>query len=215
MCISAIDRYHLRGWPSRGDYSPQLLIEAVEAVIEQDFSWLETLLVMEQGSVYKEMTSNHAHARSCSHIQIAKDDFEKRLLLILGAIPRGQKWLGSGFGWETLLNCIPGKTKSAMHMVLETCQLGNSMARHWLFGENILTDPGQVDVFPASRIPKCIQHQLRPIHRTKSGELKQSLESRDGIAESGFRIITEPGILSSVLKWTPDAQPKISLAKVM
>lgn len=60
--------------------------------------------------------------------------------------------------------------------------------------------------FPASRIPKCIQHQLQRIHRKGSERLKQPSESRNGTSESGFRIITEPGILSSVLKWTPDAE---------
>lgn len=74
------------------------------------------------------------------------------------------------------------------------------------FGENLLKDPGQVDVFPASLIPKCIQHHLQRIHRKGSEKLKQPSESRNGTSESGFRIITEPGILSSILKWTPDAE---------
>ncbi|XP_057813855.2 mitochondrial intermediate peptidase, mitochondrial [Cryptomeria japonica] len=66
------------------------------------------------------------------------------------------------------------------------------------FGENILRDPGQVDVYPASRIPKCLHNQLERIQR------RISSDARKGFTESGFRIVTEPGILSSVLKWTPD-----------
>ncbi|OVA03024.1 Peptidase M3A/M3B [Macleaya cordata] len=62
------------------------------------------------------------------------------------------------------------------------------------FSENTSIDPGFVDIFPASRIPKQIQHLLRPIYRTMPGTLK----------EKGFRITTDPGTLSSVLQWASD-----------
>ncbi|KAF6142461.1 hypothetical protein GIB67_039425 [Kingdonia uniflora] len=35
-----------------------------------------------------------------------------------------------------------------------------------MFSKNIVTDPGSVDIFPASRIPKYMQHLLKLIHRT-------------------------------------------------
>lgn len=98
------------------------------------------------------------------------------------------------------IHLCKGKLERVNRLNLAITQLGRE------FGENILKDPGQVDVFPASRIPKCIQHQLQRIHRKGSERLKQPSESRNGTSESGFRIITEPGILSSVLKWTPDAE---------
>nr|DAD33704.1 TPA_asm: hypothetical protein HUJ06_012555 [Nelumbo nucifera] len=74
------------------------------------------------------------------------------------------------------------------------------------FSENIVNDPSYVDIFPASRIPKCIQHLLRPISRPMNGTPSEPLWSRGGIKEKGFRITTDPGTLSSVLQWTPDAE---------
>ncbi|WRX17353.1 Peptidase M3A/M3B catalytic domain - like 3 [Theobroma cacao] len=74
------------------------------------------------------------------------------------------------------------------------------------YGENIIIDPGHVDIFPASRIPRPIQHLLKPIYRLKSGVSKEALGSLDDEQEKGFRIITEPHTLSSVLQWTADDQ---------
>lgn len=74
------------------------------------------------------------------------------------------------------------------------------------YGENIIIDPGHVDIFPASRIPRPIQHLLKPIYRMKSGVSKEALGSLDDEQEKGFRIITEPHTLSSVLQWTADDQ---------
>ncbi|KAK8587191.1 hypothetical protein V6N13_086193 [Hibiscus sabdariffa] len=74
------------------------------------------------------------------------------------------------------------------------------------YGENIMVDPGHVDVFPASCIPRQIQHLLKPIYRLTSGVSKESLGSFDDEQEKGFRIITEPRTLFSVLQWTADEQ---------
>ncbi|KAA3476005.1 putative mitochondrial intermediate peptidase, mitochondrial isoform X2 [Gossypium australe] len=74
------------------------------------------------------------------------------------------------------------------------------------YGENIINDPGYVDIFPASRIPRQIQHLLKPIYRLTSGVSKESLGSYEGEQEKGFRIITEPRTLFSVLQLTPDEQ---------
>ncbi|XP_020540649.1 mitochondrial intermediate peptidase, mitochondrial isoform X2 [Jatropha curcas] len=69
------------------------------------------------------------------------------------------------------------------------------------FGENISIDPGQVDIFPASRIPKNIQPLLTPVHRFTSGTSGGLLRSQK---EKGLRIITEPRTLLSVLHWASD-----------
>lgn len=74
------------------------------------------------------------------------------------------------------------------------------------YSENIITDPGHVDIFPASRIPRQIQHLLKPIYRMTSGVSKEPLGSLNDEQEKGFRIITEPRTLSTVLQWTADDQ---------
>ena len=74
------------------------------------------------------------------------------------------------------------------------------------YGENIIIDPGHVDIFPASCIPRQIQHLLKPIYRLTSGVSKESLGSQHDEQEKGFRIITEPRTLFSVLQWTTDDQ---------
>ncbi|XP_042511651.1 mitochondrial intermediate peptidase, mitochondrial [Macadamia integrifolia] len=72
------------------------------------------------------------------------------------------------------------------------------------FSENIVKDPGSVDIFPASRIPRHIQHILRPIYRSTCGTSKESMGSVNNFKEKGFRITTDPGTLSSVLQWASD-----------
>ncbi|OMO85833.1 Peptidase M3A/M3B [Corchorus capsularis] len=79
-----------------------------------------------------------------------------------------------------------GKLDSVNQLNLNTLQLCRE------YSENIIIDPGHVDVFPASRIPIPIQHLLKPIYNDQQ--------------EKGFRIITEPHTLSSVLQWTKDDQ---------
>ncbi|XP_058083190.1 mitochondrial intermediate peptidase, mitochondrial-like isoform X2 [Magnolia sinica] len=74
------------------------------------------------------------------------------------------------------------------------------------FSENIITDPGFVDIFPASRMPKHMQHLLKPIYHTMTGASKEPLGSRDTVKEKGFRVTTDPGTLSSILKWASDAE---------
>lgn len=72
------------------------------------------------------------------------------------------------------------------------------------FGQNIINDPGHVDIFPASRIPKHIHHLLKPIHRLTSGASRESVRLWNNVKEKGFRIITEHRTLHSVLQWTSD-----------
>ncbi|XP_038709223.1 mitochondrial intermediate peptidase, mitochondrial [Tripterygium wilfordii] len=73
------------------------------------------------------------------------------------------------------------------------------------FGENITTDPGHVDVFPASRIPKNLHHLIKPIYRCTSATLKGSLKQSSS-KEKGFQITTEPRTLSSILQCVPDEE---------
>ncbi|GAV64865.1 Peptidase_M3 domain-containing protein [Cephalotus follicularis] len=72
------------------------------------------------------------------------------------------------------------------------------------FGENISVDPGNLEIFPASRLPKHIHHLAKPIHRFASVTSSESLKSLDNIKEKGFQISTEPRVLSSILQWASD-----------
>lgn len=72
------------------------------------------------------------------------------------------------------------------------------------FNENIIIDPGSVDIFPPSRIPKSLHHLLKPIYRSTSVISKESLQPRDTMKEKGFQITTDPHTLSSVLQWASD-----------
>uniref|UniRef100_A0A1D1YPQ1 Mitochondrial intermediate peptidase n=1 Tax=Anthurium amnicola TaxID=1678845 RepID=A0A1D1YPQ1_9ARAE len=70
------------------------------------------------------------------------------------------------------------------------------------FNENIIIDPGSVDVFPASCIPKHMHHHLRPIYRPISAASGVG----DMQKEKGFQITTDPATLSSILKWVPNSE---------
>ncbi|KAA8539812.1 hypothetical protein F0562_026504 [Nyssa sinensis] len=74
------------------------------------------------------------------------------------------------------------------------------------FGENITTDPGYVDIFPASRIPKVLRHLAKPIYRSVASTSRESLKPNDNMKEKGFRIGTEPSTLSSLLQWASDPE---------
>ncbi|XP_021977410.1 mitochondrial intermediate peptidase, mitochondrial [Helianthus annuus] len=66
------------------------------------------------------------------------------------------------------------------------------------YNENIAKEPGYVDVYPASLIPKNLHNLVKPVNRSTSRG------SRFNIREKGFRIVTEPSTVSAVLQWTPD-----------
>lgn len=76
------------------------------------------------------------------------------------------------------------------------------------FVANILKDPGHVDIFPASKVPKCIKKMTKPIFRSKNGTL-MSLQNGDtsmnGV-HSGVRVITEAENLSSILNLARDRE---------
>jgi intermediate peptidase len=66
------------------------------------------------------------------------------------------------------------------------------------FNENIAVDPGQVDIFPGSRIPKHLHHLGTPIYRSTSADYCPK--------EKGFRIETDPHTLSSILQYVSDSE---------
>ncbi|KAK7854884.1 mitochondrial intermediate peptidase, partial [Quercus suber] len=72
------------------------------------------------------------------------------------------------------------------------------------FNENIIIDPGSVDIFPSSRMPKSVHHLLKPIYRSTPGILRETVLPRDTMKEKGFRITTDPQNLSSVLQHVSD-----------
>ncbi|CAN1265260.1 Mitochondrial intermediate peptidase, mitochondrial [Linum perenne] len=74
------------------------------------------------------------------------------------------------------------------------------------FGENISSDPGHVEIFPASRVPRQIHHLLTPIHRLKSRTSSGSLGPWNSVREKGYRITTEQRTLASVMQWTSDEE---------
>ncbi|KAF3433125.1 hypothetical protein FNV43_RR24227 [Rhamnella rubrinervis] len=72
------------------------------------------------------------------------------------------------------------------------------------FNENIITNPGSVDIFPSSRIPKQLHHSVKPIYRPASVTSSESLRTSKTIKEKGFQITTDPHTLSSILQLTSD-----------
>ncbi|KAK2975850.1 hypothetical protein RJ640_022867 [Escallonia rubra] len=89
-------------------------------------------------------------------------------------------------------------------------QLSMDIARlNTEFGENIASDPGHVDVFPASRIPKQLHHLVKAIYRDKflgaSGNTKEKGASGN-TKEKGFQIVTDPTTLTSILQYSADAE---------
>ncbi|KAF3335187.1 putative mitochondrial intermediate peptidase [Carex littledalei] len=71
------------------------------------------------------------------------------------------------------------------------------------FNENIMMDPGMVDIYPYTRIKKDMQHHFRPVYRFTDGS--------NGRKEKGLRITTEPSSVSSVLKSIPDDEVRKEL----
>eukprot|EP00250_Pteridium_aquilinum_P035483 c9490_g1_i1 orf=69-2117(+) len=76
------------------------------------------------------------------------------------------------------------------------------------FVDNILKDPGHIDIFPASKVPKCIERMTKPIYRSEDGAVKiySKGEARTKGFELGVRIITESDNLCSLLKWAKDRE---------
>ncbi|KAL2227187.1 probable mitochondrial intermediate peptidase, mitochondrial isoform X1 [Sesamum indicum] len=74
------------------------------------------------------------------------------------------------------------------------------------FNENIITDPGHVDIFPASHLPKKLHHLAKTIYRPSSFASKRSTGPDCNLKERGFRLVTEPSTLCSILQLVSDAE---------
>ncbi|EXB89501.1 Mitochondrial intermediate peptidase [Morus notabilis] len=74
------------------------------------------------------------------------------------------------------------------------------------FNENIVIDPGYVDIFPSSRIPRNLHRLVRPIYRSTPATSSDFLYPGNTVKEIGFRITTDPPTLSSILQLTPDEE---------
>ncbi|XP_022891022.1 mitochondrial intermediate peptidase, mitochondrial isoform X2 [Olea europaea var. sylvestris] len=73
------------------------------------------------------------------------------------------------------------------------------------FNENIVADPGHVDIFPGSRVPKNLHHLAKPIYRP-SGQPRLSTVLDGNKRERGFRLRTEPDALCSILQLASDPE---------
>ncbi|XP_038896956.1 mitochondrial intermediate peptidase, mitochondrial isoform X1 [Benincasa hispida] len=67
------------------------------------------------------------------------------------------------------------------------------------FKENIVIDPGYVDIFPPLRMPNNLHHLAKPIYQSS-----ESFGSRSSRKKKGFRLTTDSDSLSSVLQYTSD-----------
>jgi len=74
-------------------------------------------------------------------------------------------------------------------------------------------DPGTVDIYPSSRIPKNLHYLVKPIHRSESLITKDLSGSRGTLKEKGFRITTDPQTLASVLQYSSDE--KVSICRFL
>ncbi|XP_021725771.1 probable mitochondrial intermediate peptidase, mitochondrial [Chenopodium quinoa] len=69
------------------------------------------------------------------------------------------------------------------------------------FNANIVDDPGYVDIYPASHIPKRMHHLGTPIYSPAG----LSIKGLD-VKEKGYRIPTDPVSLTSILQWVPNEE---------
>ncbi|KAL1531507.1 Mitochondrial intermediate peptidase [Salvia divinorum] len=74
------------------------------------------------------------------------------------------------------------------------------------FNENIITDPGHVDIFPASRIPKQLHHLSKAVYRPSSFAPTKTVGTGSNIKEKGLRLTTEPNCLCSILQLASDTE---------
>ncbi|CAJ2638580.1 unnamed protein product [Trifolium pratense] len=72
------------------------------------------------------------------------------------------------------------------------------------YTENIVIDPGTVDIYPSSRIPKNLHHLVKPIYQSEPLITKDLSGPKGTFNERGFRITTDPRTLDSVLQLSSD-----------
>ncbi|XP_062229626.1 mitochondrial intermediate peptidase, mitochondrial isoform X2 [Phragmites australis] len=87
------------------------------------------------------------------------------------------------------------KLEHANQLNIEVAQLGRK------FNENVMNKPGFVDLYPASRIPRNMQHHFKPVYRFE----KQSNQINTA-RQKGIRIVTDSGNLSSALRCISDEE---------
>lgn len=78
------------------------------------------------------------------------------------------------------------------------------------FKENIVIDPGSVDIFPPLCVPNNLHHLVKPIYRSS-----ESFGFRRSMKEKGFRLVTDADSLSSVLQYTSDEEVNNSVSCMM
>ncbi|KAF7103632.1 hypothetical protein CFC21_104604 [Triticum aestivum] len=74
------------------------------------------------------------------------------------------------------------------------------------FNENVMNKPGFVDIYPASRIPRNIQHNFKPISRFKPRGVEEQSNAMNATRQKGVRIVTDSGSVSSALRWASDEE---------
>jgi hypothetical protein len=88
-----------------------------------------------------------------------------------------------------------------MNLLIDTCNL---LLFCFRFSENVVNKPGFVDVYPASQIPRNIQHHFKTVYRFKPGNLEN--DQMDTRKQKGLRIVTDSGNLSAVLRCISDEE---------
>ncbi|CAM6092610.1 unnamed protein product [Calypogeia fissa] len=97
----------------------------------------------------------------------------------------------------------PEKLKRAAELNMEITRLGRE------FTENVMYEQGQVDIFPASLIPKNLHGLMEPIWSLNGGRVGRARTKKANYGDkTGVRMSTEPGVLFSVLKYVPDEETR-------
>ncbi|KAM0840047.1 hypothetical protein ACQ4PT_059926 [Festuca glaucescens] len=74
------------------------------------------------------------------------------------------------------------------------------------FNENIMMKPGFVDIYPASCIPRNIQHNFKAISRSRPRVVEEQSNPMNTTRQKGLRILADSGTLSSALRWVSDEE---------
>ncbi|OEL22139.1 putative mitochondrial intermediate peptidase, mitochondrial [Dichanthelium oligosanthes] len=97
------------------------------------------------------------------------------------------------------------KLERVSQLNLEIAQLGRK------FSENVMNKPGFVDVYPASRVPRNMQHHFKSVYRFNSGSFEKQSNQMSTGKQKGLRIVTDSGNLSSALRWISDEEVRKQL----
>ncbi|CAN6173345.1 unnamed protein product [Urochloa humidicola] len=92
------------------------------------------------------------------------------------------------------------KLERVNQLNLEIAQLGRK------FSDNVMNKPGFVDVYPASRVPRNMQHHFKSVYRSNFGSFEKQSNQMIAAKQKGLRIVTDLGNLSSALRWISDEE---------